>query len=120
MLSCWRPRRSSIIAWRWRRSRPASMDSWRNRWRWKLKMRSEELQVGSDWSSDVCSSDLDAFVLATPAEQHHRMALAAIAAGKHVFVEKPLALEAEDGLEMVKAARERGTILMVGHLLRSE
>src|ERR1035441_9524547 len=62
--------------------------------------------------------ELDSFVLASPAEQHHRMALAAIQAGKDVFVEKPLALDAEDGLEMGRAARERGVMLMVGHLLR--
>jgi UDP-2-acetamido-3-amino-2,3-dideoxy-glucuronate N-acetyltransferase len=62
--------------------------------------------------------DLGAVVLATPAEHHHRMALAAIEAGKDVFVEKPLTLDAEDGLEMVEAADERGVILMVGHLLR--
>src|ERR1019366_2262122 len=66
----------------------------------------------------LADSELDSFVLASPAEQHHRMALAAIQAGKDVFVEKPLALDAEDGLEMVHAARQRGTILMVGHLLR--
>ena len=66
----------------------------------------------------LADSDLDSFVLASPAEQHHRMALAAIQAGKDVFVEKPLALDAEDGLEMVHAARESGVILMVGHLLR--
>src|ERR1035438_7279557 len=66
----------------------------------------------------LADSDLDSFVLASPAEQHHRMALAAIQAGKDVFVEKPLALDAEDGLEMVHAARERGVMLMVGHLLR--
>jgi UDP-2-acetamido-3-amino-2,3-dideoxy-glucuronate N-acetyltransferase len=58
-----------------------------------------------------------AVVLATPAEQHHEMALAAITAGKDVFVEKPLALEAEDGHELVDAAREKNRILMVGHLL---
>ena len=66
----------------------------------------------------LADSELDSFVLASPAEQHHRMALAAIQAGKDVFVEKPLALDAEDGLEMVHAARERGVMLMVGHLLR--
>jgi UDP-2-acetamido-3-amino-2,3-dideoxy-glucuronate N-acetyltransferase len=66
----------------------------------------------------LADSELDSFVLASPAEQHHRMALAAIQAGKDVFVEKPLALDAEDGLEMVHAARESGVILMVGHLLR--
>lgn len=66
----------------------------------------------------LADAELDAFVLASPAEQHHGMAMAAIQAGKDVFVEKPLALDAEDGLEMVHAARERGAVLMVGHLLR--
>jgi UDP-2-acetamido-3-amino-2,3-dideoxy-glucuronate N-acetyltransferase len=66
----------------------------------------------------LADPDLDCFVLATPAEQHHSMALAAIAVGKDVFVEKPLALDAEEGLEMVEAAQKQGTILMVGHLLR--
>ena len=60
---------------------------------------------------------VDAVVLATPAERHFDMALAAIEAGKDVFVEKPLALEWQDGVELVEAARARGRILMVGHLL---
>ncbi|HEY2016873.1 MAG TPA: Gfo/Idh/MocA family oxidoreductase [Bryobacteraceae bacterium] len=62
--------------------------------------------------------DLDAVVLATPAEEHCRMALAALRAGKDVFVEKPLALEWQEGMEMVETARECGRILMVGHLLK--
>jgi UDP-2-acetamido-3-amino-2,3-dideoxy-glucuronate N-acetyltransferase len=66
----------------------------------------------------LADSEVDAVAVATPAEQHHHMAIAAIEAGKDVYVEKPLALQAEDGLEMVDAARERGAILMVGHLLR--
>jgi UDP-2-acetamido-3-amino-2,3-dideoxy-glucuronate N-acetyltransferase len=61
---------------------------------------------------------VDAVALATPAEQHLPMALAALRAGKHVFVEKPLTLDWHDGLEMVDAARDAGRILMVGHLLR--
>jgi len=62
--------------------------------------------------------EIDAVVLATPAEWHYPMAMAALSAGKDVFVEKPLALDAEDGREMVLEAHERGAILMVGHLLR--
>jgi UDP-2-acetamido-3-amino-2,3-dideoxy-glucuronate N-acetyltransferase len=62
--------------------------------------------------------EIDALALATPAEQHHRMAVAALRAGKDVFVEKPLALTAEDGASMVEAAQASGRILMVGHLLR--
>lgn len=60
---------------------------------------------------------VQAVVLATPAEQHAAMAVAALNAGKDVFVEKPLALKWQDGMEMVQTARRRGRILMVGHLL---
>jgi UDP-2-acetamido-3-amino-2,3-dideoxy-glucuronate N-acetyltransferase len=58
-----------------------------------------------------------AVAIATPAPTHARLALAAMAAGKDVFVEKPLALSVADGEAMVAAARERGRILMVDHLL---
>jgi predicted dehydrogenase len=57
-------------------------------------------------------------VLATPAEEHHRMAMAALEAGKDVFVEKPVALEYEDAQEIVEAGHRYGRIVMVGHLLR--
>jgi predicted dehydrogenase len=66
----------------------------------------------------LADPDLDALVLATPAEHHCRMALAALRAGKDVFAEKPLALDWQEGAEMVRTARQCGRILMVGHLLR--
>src|SRR6266702_1960692 len=66
----------------------------------------------------LADSDLEAIVLATPAEHHASMALAALDAGKDVFVGKPLALEWEDGARMVSAAHRNNRILMVGHLLR--
>src|ERR1017187_2958001 len=66
----------------------------------------------------LADPELDAVVLATPAEEHGRMALAALRAGKDVFVEKPLTLDWKDGLEMVETAHNLDRILMVGHLLR--
>jgi UDP-2-acetamido-3-amino-2,3-dideoxy-glucuronate N-acetyltransferase len=66
----------------------------------------------------LADPDLDALVLATPAEEHCRMALGALRAGKDVFVEKPLALDWQEGAEMVRTARQCSRILMVGHLLR--
>ena len=60
---------------------------------------------------------LDAVALATPAERHASMAIAALNAGKDAFVEKPLALTPEAGAEMVDASRLSGRLLMVGHLL---
>jgi len=68
---------------------------------------------------DVLSDpDIEAVVLATPAGAHHRMAMGALSAGKHVLVEKPLALSWHEGVEMVEEARRHGLVLMVGHLLR--
>lgn len=61
---------------------------------------------------------VDAAAVAVPAEDHAALALAALAAGKHVFVEKPVALTAADARRMIDAAADKGVTLMVGHLLR--
>lgn len=58
---------------------------------------------------------IDAIAIATPARTHHPIALAALAAGTHVLVEKPLADTRERGEEMVRAAQERGLVLMADH-----
>lgn len=58
---------------------------------------------------------VDAVAIATPARTHHPIALAALAAGKHVMVEKPLADTTERGAAMVAAAEERGLVLMADH-----
>jgi UDP-2-acetamido-3-amino-2,3-dideoxy-glucuronate N-acetyltransferase len=71
----------------------------------------------STYEAVLADPQIEAVVLATPAEQHYTMALAAIVAGKDLFVEKPLALEWRDGFELVEAAREHRRVLMVGHLL---
>lgn len=72
----------------------------------------------ADLQDALADSELDAVALATPAEEHSRMVLAALRAGKDVFVEKPLTLDWRDGTEMVETAHRLGRILMVGHLLR--
>src|SRR5262249_44754933 len=59
---------------------------------------------------------VDAIALATPAEQHYPMGIAALIAGKDLLVEKPLALDPRHGEEMVAAARHWERVLMVGHL----
>lgn len=56
-------------------------------------------------------------VIATPAETHYALARRALAAGKDVFVEKPLALTYEHGTELVRLAEANGRVLMVGHVL---
>ncbi|HYY75082.1 MAG TPA: Gfo/Idh/MocA family oxidoreductase, partial [Gaiellaceae bacterium] len=65
----------------------------------------------------LADESLDAVVIATPVVTHHELARQALRAGKHVFVEKPLALSAEEAEELVALAGERGLALMPGHLL---
>lgn len=62
-------------------------------------------------------SEVDAVALATPAEQHASMAIAALRAGKDVFVEKPMALTPESGQEILEASSATRRLVMVGHLL---
>lgn len=60
----------------------------------------------------------EALAIASPAETHYRMVKEALLADKHVFVEKPLALHEEEGIELNELAGERNRVLMVGHLLQ--
>src|SRR5580765_1621774 len=72
-----------------------------------------DARTGTDLAAMLTRMDLDAIVVATPPSRHHGMALAALRAGKHVWVEKPLALAATDGRELVEAARAAGRTLFV-------
>lgn len=59
-----------------------------------------------------------ALAFATPAETHAALASRALAAGKHVYVEKPLALDTGDARRLIDAAAAAERVLMVGHLLQ--
>jgi predicted dehydrogenase len=61
---------------------------------------------------------LDAIVLATPVPTHGELAVRVLEAGKHCFVEKPLAQSVADAERAVAAANRSGRVLMVGHLLQ--
>jgi Predicted dehydrogenases and related proteins len=63
----------------------------------------------------LADPDVDAIAVATPARTHHPIALAALAAGKHVMVEKPLADTVAHGEDMVARAAESGLVLMADH-----
>jgi predicted dehydrogenase len=58
---------------------------------------------------------IDTIVVATPIGTHAPLALEALAAGKHVFVEKPLAMSSSDAWRVVEAADRAGRVLFVGH-----
>lgn len=61
---------------------------------------------------------VDAVAVATPHNFHHEIGLAAVEAGKHVFMEKPIAMNEAQAQEMVAAAEKRGVILMTGYPMR--
>src|SRR5262245_6133686 len=63
----------------------------------------------------LADPEIKAVAVATPAATHLEVALAAVEAGKHVLVEKPLASSYADGLKLVTAAEERGLVLMLDH-----
>jgi predicted dehydrogenase len=69
----------------------------------------------TDYSRLLEDDDLDAVLIATPVYTHHDLAAAAIDAGKHTFVEKPLADSSADAARLVRAAESHGLVLMCGH-----
>jgi predicted dehydrogenase len=58
---------------------------------------------------------VEAVALATPVSTHHELACAALEAGKHVFVEKPLAASQAEALDLIELADRKGLVLMPGH-----
>ncbi len=65
---------------------------------------------------DILENDnVDAVAIATPVSTHFPLARAALEAGKHVFVEKPLAASSSECIELMRLAQERGLVIMPGH-----
>ncbi len=78
-----------------------------------LQYRSSTLYADVD---KLLDSDIDAIALATPARSHYALARAALEAGKHVLVEKPLAMTTHEARELVDLAAAQGLVLAVGHV----
>ena len=72
---------------------------------------------GASIDEVLADAEVGAVVLATPAPSHAELAIQALRAGKHVYVEKPMALSAADAQAVVDAAGAADRKLMVGHLL---
>ena len=68
-----------------------------------------------DHKAVLADPEIDAVIIATPAGTHFELACAALVAGKHVFVEKPMATKAAEVDELGRLAAERKLIVMVGH-----
>jgi predicted dehydrogenase len=77
------------------------------------------LRAHDDWHAVIDSEDVDLVSIVTPPSEHREMALAALAAGKHVLCEKPTAMHAGEAEELVAAAKQRPSqIALIDHELR--
>jgi predicted dehydrogenase len=81
----------------------------------KIKRRYPAIPRRLSFDRVLADKSIDAVAIATPVGTHHELATAALRAGKHVFVEKPLAPSADAALELVELARDLGLVLMAGH-----
>jgi predicted dehydrogenase len=73
------------------------------------------VQLTTEFAEMLANPDVAAVAIATPVGTHHTLALAALEAGKHVFVEKPLAASSIEAVELISLARANGLTLMPGH-----
>ena len=69
----------------------------------------------TDVEDVISAEDIDAVLIATPVSTHHPLGMAALRAGKHVFIEKPLATSTRDAAELATTAAALGLVLMPGH-----
>ncbi|MFC1671534.1 Gfo/Idh/MocA family protein [Planctomycetota bacterium] len=76
-----------------------------------------EAKIFSDYDKLLADPDLTAVVIASPAPYHYEMGMAALRAGKHAFIEKPLALKGTHAAELCSLAGGNRLKIMVGHLL---
>ncbi|MBI5693311.1 MAG: Gfo/Idh/MocA family oxidoreductase [Verrucomicrobia bacterium] len=74
-----------------------------------------EVNGETDFQRLVADPELDAIVIATAVRLHYPMAKASLLAGKHTFIEKPMAASTAQCEELVEIARQKGLTLMVGH-----
>lgn len=81
----------------------------------KAQTRYPTIEVTTNYQDIVTNPKIDAVAIATPVSTHFDLALAALKAGKHVFVEKPMTVTTEQGLRLVEEAEKRNLVLMVDH-----
>ena len=74
-----------------------------------------EVEYLTDDQQFLNGSGLDAVVIATPVKYHHSLAKASLNAGKHTFIEKPMASTSVECEELIEIAERKGLVLMVDH-----
>ena len=80
-----------------------------------LKSLYPEVQRARDYEFMLNGVGLDAVVIATSVKWHYPMAKASLLAGKHTFIEKPMASSSKECEELIAIAQKKGVVLMTGH-----
>lgn len=80
-----------------------------------LKSLYPEVKCETDFSRMLSDAGLDAVAIATSVRYHFPMAKASLEAGKHTFIEKPMAASSAECEELIEIAEKNGLVLMVGH-----
>jgi len=83
----------------------------------EMKSKYPRITTTSSFPDALDSPDIHAIAIATPAEHHFSMAKSVLLAGKHVFVEKPMAMTVPQGEELLELSQQTGKVLFVGHIL---
>ncbi len=80
-----------------------------------VKKRHAHVNVLTDWEDVVSDPGTDVIAISTSVSTHYELALAALESGKHVLVEKPMAMNSEQCLRLIDTAEKRNLVLMVDH-----
>jgi predicted dehydrogenase len=80
-----------------------------------MRKMHQDVATTTQFEDLLADRELDAVVVATPVRFHYEMAKAVLLAGKHVFIEKPMARTVAEGEELVALAEKNGLVIMVGH-----
>ncbi|HEY9848471.1 MAG TPA: Gfo/Idh/MocA family oxidoreductase [Leptolyngbyaceae cyanobacterium] len=81
----------------------------------KVQARYPTIQTTTDCRDIFTDPKIDAVAIATPVSTHFDLALAALKAGKHVMVEKPMTVSSQQAVQLVEEAEKRNLVLMVDH-----
>jgi predicted dehydrogenase len=87
--------------------RPEALDA--------IQARYPDARLTTSFEEVLRDPDVDAVAIATPVSTHYPLAMSALHAGKHTFVEKPLAASSREVLELIALADENDVVLMPGH-----
>jgi len=80
-----------------------------------IRRRFPSVTATTEFDGLLSDPAVDACIIATPISTHYRLAAAALLAGKHVMVEKPLAASSEQAMSLIELAEREGRVLMSGH-----